>query len=205
MYMRLYYLRGFENFMLDVAAKDPRLDELIEKVLHFNMRLVEKWIEIGVEYIDFRDDLGFQTSLPINPKAWRRYLKPCFAQMFGLCREHDVYVGLHTDGYILDIIPDLIECGVQLLNPQVRPNTIESLAEYCKGKVALKLDLDRQLFPFATGQQLRDHIHQVVDVLAQPEGGLMLYAECSRDVPLENIDTICATLEDIGCRGYEPG
>jgi hypothetical protein len=204
MYMRLYYVRGYENFMIDVAKKEPRLQELIDRVLSFNSRVVQKWVEIGVDYFDFRDDLGIQKSLPISPKSWRQYIKPSFQHLFGLCRDQGVYVALHTDGHILDIIPDLIECGVQLLNPQVRPNTLEGLAEGCKGKVALKLDLDRQLFPFATPQQLRDHIHQAVDTLALPEGGLMLLAECNYDVPLDSIESILSTLDRLGCRGYRP-
>jgi hypothetical protein len=204
MYMRLYYVRGYENFMVDVAKNEPRLQALIERILSFNARVVQKWVEIGVNYFDFRDDLGIQKGLPISPESWRRYIKPSFAHLFGLCRDQDVYVALHTDGHILDIIPDLIECGVQLLNPQVRPNTLEGLADRCKGKVALKLDLDRQLFPFATPQQLRGHIHQAVDTLALPEGGLMLLAELNYDVPLENIESILSTLDELGCRGYKP-
>lgn len=204
MYMRLYYVRGYENFMIDVAMQEPRLQNLIDMVLNFNSQVVEKWVDLGIDYFDFRDDLGIQKSLPISPKSWRQYIKPSFSQLFGLCRENGVYVGLHTDGHILDIIPDLIECGVQLLNPQVRPNTLEGLKRVCTGKVALKLDLDRQLFPFASKQELRDHIHQAVDMLALPEGGLMLLAECSMDVPLENIETIFTTLTDLGCRGYHP-
>ena len=203
-YMRLYYVRGYENFMIDVATREPRLQKLIDLVLGFNARLVNKWVDIGVDYFDFRDDLGTQKALPISPTSWRQYVKPSFSHLFGLCREQGVYVGLHTDGHILDIIPDLIECGVQLLNPQVRPNTLAGLAQACKGKVALKLDLDRQLFPFATPKEIRDHIHQAVDTLYLPEGGLMLLAECSFDVPLENIETILVTLEELGCRGYKP-
>jgi len=201
MYMRLYYLRGFENLMMDIAVKDPRLDGLTQMVLHYNLKLIGKWIDIGADYFHFGDDLGVQKSLPISPSAWRRYLKPCFAQMFGKCRENGLLVSLHTDGYILDIIPDLIECGVSLVNPQVRPNTIEGLREQCQGKVALNLDLDRQLFPFASKRQLEDHIAEAIDTLALPEGGLMLHIEFDPDISLENIETICAALEKHGCRG----
>ena len=204
MYMRLYYLRGFDNFMIDIATRDPRLDTLIERVLGYNLRLIDKWIEIGIEFFGFADDLGLQRSLPMSPADWRHYIKPCFAQMFQKCRNRDVYVSLHSDGYILDIIPDLIECGVQLLNPQVRPNTLKGLAERCKGKIAINLDLDRQLFPFVSERQIRDHITEAIDTLALPEGGLRLYAECNRDVPLKSIEAICSTLEELGCRGWEP-
>ena len=74
--------------------------------------------------------------------------------MYGRCRENGIYTYQHTDGYILDIIPDLLECGLNILNPQVRPNTLEGLKKICKGKVEVDLDLDRQLFPFATKEQL---------------------------------------------------
>ncbi|HIE44333.1 MAG TPA: hypothetical protein EYP78_06025, partial [Candidatus Omnitrophica bacterium] len=174
---------------------------LIEMVLDYNLKLIERWIEIGAEMMNFGDDLGLQRSLPISPADWRHYLKSCFAQMFGRCRAHKVYVSLHTDGHILDIVEDLIECGVNILNPQIRANTLEGIKKYCKGRVAINLDLDRQLFPFATHSQLKDHIEEVIDTLALPEGGLMLHVECEPDVPLENINTICTILERFGCRG----
>ncbi len=200
MYMQLYYLRGFTNFMMDVATKDPRLDKLIEIVLHYNLKQIEKWIETGVRMIVFGDDLGLQKSLPISPQAWRHYIKPCFSSMFGLCRKNNVYVYLHTDGYILDIIPDLIGCGANIINPQIRPNTLAGLKEYCRGKIAINLDLDRQLFPFASKSQIEDHIKEAVETLYIPEGGLMLTAECAADVPLETINNICSTFESLNVR-----
>lgn len=199
MYMRLYYMRGFMNFMIDVATKDPHLDELITKVLDSNMAVINKYIEMGAEMFVFADDLGIQKSLPISPQDWRHYLKPCFAKMYGACREKGVYTYQHTDGYILDIIPDLIECGLNVLNPQFRANTLKGIEKYCKGKIAIDLDLDRQLFPFATPQELQMHITQAVETLALPEGGLMLKAEIEPDVPLKNVDAICRVFKDLKC------
>jgi hypothetical protein len=97
----------------------------------------------------------------------------------------------------LEIIPDLIEAGVRVLNPQIRANGLSGLQAYAKGKVAIDLDLDRQFFPFATPAQIEDHIAEAFEALYLPEGGLMLHAECEPDVPLENIETICTTLERI--------
>jgi hypothetical protein len=198
MYMRLFYLRGFENFMMDIATRDSRLDRLIEMVLSANLRRVEKFLEIGIEILNGGDDLGMQTALPISPADWRKYLKPCFAAIFGRCRDKGVYTYLHSDGHILEIIPDLVECGVNVVNPQVRANTLEGLVRFAKGKVCINLDLDRQLFPFATPQEIRSHVREAKRALHMPEGGLMLTAECAPDVPLENIKAICETLEEIG-------
>ncbi len=198
MYMRLYYLRGFENFMMDVATDDPRLPELTEMVLDYNLKAIEKNLQCGVEMMSFGDDLGFQTSLAISPGKWRKYLKPCYRRMFGLCAEAHVPVRLHTDGHVLEIVPDLIECGVDVLNPQVRANGLEGLRRMARGKVCIHLDLDRQLFPFAEPEGLRRHVEEAVESLRLPEGGLMLYAECEPDVPLENIRAICRILDEVG-------
>ncbi|MGC8971688.1 MAG: uroporphyrinogen decarboxylase family protein [bacterium] len=198
MYMRLYYLRGFENLMIDIATEDQRLWKLIDMVLEYNIKLIKKWIEVGAEFLYFGDDLGNQDRLPISPEKWRRYLKPCYKKMFSLCRENNVYVYFHSDGHILEIIDDLIECGINVLNPQIRANTIDGLVKMAKGKVCIDLDLDRQLFPFATPKEIREHIEEAVVKLNDPRGGLMLVAECEPDVPLENIEAICKTLEEIG-------
>jgi len=198
MYMRLYYLRGFENFMIDVATDDPRLKRLIEMVLDYNMKIINKYLEAGAEYMSFGDDLGLQNSLPISPEKFRKYLKPCYTRMFTRCREKGVGVYFHSDGHILEIIGDLIESGVTILNPQIRANTLEGLERVAKGRVCIDLDLDRQLFPFATPDEIREHIREAVGRLSSEKGGLMLMAECEPDVPLENIEVICETLEEVG-------
>ncbi len=198
MYMRLYYLRGFTNLMMDIASEETRLNEIIEMLLNYNLKLVDKWIEIGAEIIYFGDDLGLQKSLPISPSAWRRYLKPCYAKIFGTCRDRGVYVYLHSDGHILEIIKDLVECGVNIINPQIRANGLEGLEKVAKGKICLHLDLDRQSFPFASRQEIKNHIWKAVKRLGLKKGGLMLHAECGPDVPLENIETICQVFEKVG-------
>ena len=203
MYMRLFYLRGFGNLMLDIAAEDPRLLRLIRMVEDYNCAVIERYVALGVESMGFGDDLGLQKSLPIHPQTWRKLIKPSYERMFRPCREADILIRQHSDGHILEIIPDLIDVGVKLLNPQIRANGLEGLQEMAKGKVALHQDLDRQLFPFAAPSEIEDHIGEVFEGLYLPEGGLMLYAECEPDVPLENIEAICTTLERL-CNPPQP-
>ncbi len=145
--------------------------------------------------MSFGDDLGMQQRLPIHPKKWRPYLKPCFAEIYRPFREAGYYVYMHTDGHIIEIIPDLVDCGVNVVNPQVRANGLEALAETCKGKVCVDLDLDRQLFPSPPPQQIDDHVREAVEILGSPEGGLWLKAEIGEDVPLDNIAAIFTALE----------
>lgn len=198
MYLRLGDLRGFEEIMLDFAEEPPELQMLLDIVLKYNLRQVKLKLEtMGVEpdMIYFGDDLGMQTSLPMSPRKWRKFLKPCFQAIYRPVREagHSIY--MHTDGHILEIIPDLVDCGVQVINPQSRANGIANLARVCKGKVCVDLDLDRQLFPFATPAEVDAHIREAVETLGSPEGGLWLKAELNHDVPLENIEAVCVALE----------
>lgn len=197
MYMRLYYLRGFENLMCDLVAGDPRLDQLMATVVEHNVAVVQQFVALGVERMNFGDDLGLQRSLPISPALWRRALKPCFAAMFRPCRDQGVLVYLHSDGHILEIIPDLIEAGVNVLNPQVNANGLEGLRDAAGGRLAMNVDLNRQRFPFATGQEIQDHVGEVYETLHRSEGGLMIRAACQPDVPLENIDAVCDALQRV--------
>ncbi len=196
MYLRLADLRGFDQLMLDFAEEPPELQLLIDTVLAHNLRELEAILSGAQgDMLYFGDDLGMQAGLAISPARWRRYLKPCYAALYGRCHEAGFSVYMHTDGHIVEIIPDLVDCGVNVINPQVRANGLDRLAEVCKGIVCVDLDLDRQLFPFATPDEIDAHVREAVLALGSPAGGLWLKAECGPDVPLENIEAICCALE----------
>jgi uroporphyrinogen decarboxylase len=194
-FMNLYYLRGFEDLMLDFATGEPLLDELIAVLRDYCVGVVSEYLRLGAEIMYFGEDLGMQTALPISPAMWRKHVKPVYESIMGPCRDRGVPVYLHSDGHILEIIGDLIDTGVRIINPQIRANGLAGLQEHARGKVAINQDLDRQLFPFATPSQIEDHIGEVFEGLYLPAGGLMLLAECGPDVPLASIDAICRTFE----------
>ena len=89
---------------------------------------------------------------------------------------------------------------MSVINPQVRANGLDALAQVCKGRVCVDLDLDRQMFPFGTPADIDAHVREAVETLGSPEGGLWLKAEVGPDVPLENVEAICQALETY--RGY---
>ena len=206
MFLRLADLRGFEEVMIDFAEEPPELQMLIDTVLAYNLRQRDQWLARHVgdgEMFHVGDDLGTQHALPVSPEQWRKYLKPCYRKLYQPVRQagHPVY--MHTDGHIYEIIPDLVDCGVTVINPQFRANGLDNLARVCKGKVCVDLDLDRQMFPFCTPADIDRHIREAVETLGSPEGGLWLKAETDDGVPLENIEAICVALEKY--RGYFRG
>ena len=188
-YLRLTYLRGFENFMADVAEDPPELAELIGIVESYWFEIAKRWVEAGVDLISFGDDLGQQDRLPISPTAWRKYIKPSYQRIMSYCRSHGLQVHLHTDGYIVDIIPDLIECGVTILNPQELVNGLSNLERLAKGKVQLDLDIDRQkITVFGTPEEVDAHIRACIETLGSPKGGLSLIWGVYPPTPLANIE-----------------
>lgn len=197
MFLRLFDLRGFEEMMVDFAEEPPELQMLIDMVLQHNLKSLEVRLKTHRDpTMYFGDDNGMQTSLPISPAAWRKYIKPCYKQVFNRCKQAGIYVYFHTDGCIHEVIPDMIECGADVINPQFRANGLDNLVRTCKGKVCVDLDLDRQMLPFGTPDDIYRHVRQCVEALGDPAGGLWLLAECGPDVPLANIEAVCCALEE---------
>lgn len=195
MFQYLYYLRGFENLMIDIATNNSNLWHLIDIVLEYNKHLIHKWIEIGAEWIVFGDDLGTQTALMIHPRHWRQYLKPCYKQIFTICQNAGVGIYMHSDGHILEILEDLIDEGVNIINPQIQANDLQELKKKCKGRVFIDATLNSQFFPFATPKQIKEYVQEVIEILDSKEGGSMLSAEWTPDMSLESINTICEAFE----------
>lgn len=199
MFQRLYYLRGFRNLMIDFVAEPPELQKLIDMVLDYNMKLINKWLEIGVDVMNFGDDLGTQTRLTINPKTFRKHLVPAYSKMFGAVRETGTHVHLHSDGYLLEVSEDLIKAGVTILNPQDLVHGIENLKRTLKGKVCIDLDIDRQrILPFGSPKNVKNHVRNAVKALYSPKGGLMITVGIYPPTPLANIEALCQTIEELG-------
>jgi uroporphyrinogen-III decarboxylase len=196
LFLRLTYLRGFENFMLDVGDDDPRIYELRDVVTDYWYKVAEAALDAGARRIVGGDDLGLQDRLPLSPDAWRRLLKPGFRKIIGLARERGAEFYFHTDGYIVDIIPDLIECGVTTLNPQDLVNGLDTLARLAKGKITISLDIDRQsVTVFGTPEEIDAHLRKCIETLGSPEGGLELIWGVYPGTPIENIEACVRAME----------
>lgn len=192
---RLVYLRGFENLMMDFSTEPPQLNKLIDIVLEYNMKYIRKWLEIGVDVVLHHGDIGSQRGLIFSPKMFRKFLKPGYKEMFQTCRKAGSQVWYSSDGNLLEIVDDLIECGVSVHDPQVRANTIDGIAKAYKGKLCALVDIDEQMLPFCKPEDIDQQIKEVVEKIGSPEGGLIIFAIPSQDVPLKNIEAIITAWE----------
>jgi len=199
MYLRLLDLCGFENAMVYFAEEGETIRTLIDKVLEYNIYQVAAILPHMGDMIYFGDDLGMQRGLAIGAERWRRYLKPCFRKLYGMIKAYkpSELIFMHTDGCIYEIMPDLVECGVDMINPQFRANGLDNLVRVCRKEqiIPIQLDLDRQLFPVGTRSALTDHVAECVESLYLPEGGLGLNVEFNYDIPLENMAAVLDAVE----------
>ena len=199
MYLRLLDLVGFENAMVWFAEEGETIQTLIDKVLEYNIYQVAAILPRMGEIMYFGDDLGMQKGLAIGAERWRKYLKPCFRRLYGMIKAYkpSQLIFMHTDGCIWEIMPDLVDCGVDMINPQYRANGLDNLVRVCRREqiIPIHLDLDRQMFPFATRSQIFDHVAECVESLYMPQGGLSLNVELNYEVPLENMAAILDAVE----------
>jgi len=204
-FLRYTYLRGYEEAMIDFYEENEIYQILMEKVYLYAKRQTENAIkganERGDLFVSYGDDLGAQTALPTGPAVWRKTIGKWYEKLFAQCKEHNKMIFMHTDGCIYEIIPDLRRYGLDVVNPQFRANGLEKLKEATRGsrynRIAVHLDLDRQLFPVASPDEIEKHIWECVNALALPEGGLSLYAEIAEDIPLENIRRIVEVADSL--------
>ncbi len=195
---RLQFLRGLDNLLVDFLERPPEFEQLIATLLDYNMRLIRLWLEVGIDVLHFHGDIATQSSLMMRPETFRSVLKPAYAQMFQACRQAGVHVKYSADGNLLAIVDDLIECGVSYHDPQVRACTIDGIARAYKGRLCAMVDIDQQMLPFCSPGDIDDQVREIVEKIGLPEGGLMLYACPTPDVPMDNIDAICRAWQRYG-------
>ena len=191
---RLHYLRGFENLLCDFVTEPPELSTLIELVLAANMKLIPKLLDLGPDVIDHHGDIGTQRGLMMSPETFRKILKPGYTRMFQPIRKAGIPIRYSSDGNLLEIIDDLIECGVSSHDPQFSVNTLDGIAKAYKGRLCAIVDFGQEIV-LKTPREIKECVEETVRTLATPRGGLALRLWALPDVSLENVEAFCAAAE----------
>jgi uroporphyrinogen decarboxylase len=184
---QMQQLHGFEATLIDLATDRPEIYGLRDDLLIFNLAWIDRWLEREYQGLQFADDWGTQSNLMIAPATWRSFFKPVYAAMFSRVKAAGLDVWFHSDGNIIEIMPDLIELGVDVLNCQASVMDRGQLKAYA-GQICFRTDIDRQsILPYVSPPEVKAYIGQLFRDLGTPEGGIIACGEISEDVPLENI------------------
>lgn len=184
-------LRGLEQLMLDLI-EDPELaDRILDIPYRYHLAAAQRLVKMGVDMIWTGDDIGTQHGMMISPPMWRRFLKPRMAQFVSSLKGLNprVKVAYHSDGNIESVVPELIEIGVDVLNP-VQPRSMDParLKRRFGDRLCFWGTIDEQhTLPFGTPDDVRAEITSRLAEVGT-RGGLILGPthHVQLDTPLEN-------------------
>jgi hypothetical protein len=175
---RYQFLRGTENALIDVLMPEQGMTDLLKKVHEFYLRELELWCPADVDAIRLADDWGSQNQLLIRPELWRELFKPLYREYCQLAKAHGKSVFLHSDGFIMDIYPDLIEIGIDAVNSQLFCMDLAELSKIARGKITFWGEIDRQqVLTSDDPADGRKAVREVARHLYDPAGGIIAQFE----------------------------
>lgn len=193
-------LRGYERMLSDFLLNPELAETLLDIPGQYHLTAAKKLTQMGVDMIWIGDDVGAQNSMLISPKMWRKFLKPRMANFIAELKaiNPQVKVAYHTDGQVYPIIPDLVEIGLDVLNP-VQPASMDPLKlkqEY-GDKLCFWGSMDEQYtLPFGSAADVQNEVLTRLKTLGK-NGGLILGPthHVQLDTPMENFWAMVNTIQ----------
>jgi uroporphyrinogen decarboxylase len=196
-------LRGLESFLLDLVRRPEWAHFLLDRLADLARRNAETQARAGVDVLALDDDVGMPGTMIISPATWREFFKPRLAAIVGAARA--VKPGLpilyHSDGYFEPIVGDLIEIGVNAINP-LEPEYMDAahLRKRYGPRLVLWGTVGRQTtFSFATPDEIRREVKLRVETLGR--AGLVLcpaYDVDEPDIPWANVSAFLDAVREYG-------
>lgn len=196
---RAGFMRGLERLCMDVLDNPRFVEELLEKIKQYVLRTLDHLANYKPDAVFLSDDYGTQTGLIIAPRDWRRLVKPRLKEIYDAAKRQGLVVMHHSCGNMKEIIPDLIELGLDILHP-IQPETMDifllkkefgSELTFCGGIGT------QHLLPNGTPAEIRETVTRTLDVMAR-RGGYILEPGITLqdDVPLENMVVMIETARE---------
>ena len=202
------WLRGYEQYYMDFYLHPDLARYLMDRIVDLKMDYWEAALARAGEYVDVvveADDMAGQDRLLISPDTYREFIKPCHTRLFSFIKQQaPVKVFFHTCGAIRPLIGDLIESGVDILNPVQKSaggmDLFELKREFGEDVVFWGGGVDTQrAFPSGTPEEVREDVKESIDALA-PGGGFVFATvhNTQADVPPENFMAMWETWREHG-------
>ncbi len=198
-----WQIRGLEPFLMDMIAAPENCEHIFGRLHEYQKARALAEARAGVDYLHTGDDVATQQTMMFGVDLWRRFIKPLWADIYASAKaiKPDLKVWYHSDGNIIEIIPELIEIGVDILNP-IQPECLDpfTVGQRWGDRVVLDGCIGTQsVMPFGTADEVRDTVRRLVDGLGGT-GGLMLAPThvLEPDVPIENVIAYAEAAREYG-------
>lgn len=186
------YLRGFEQFMTDMISEPDYAEALMDKVMQFPLKASLKFIELGADMVWFGDDISTQRGMTMSADLWRKYFKPRYANIFDQCKKANpkIKIAYHSFGNCFEILSDMIEIGLDILNPldHTTINPVEVKKRFGKNLVLFGGICVQKLMPYGTSEEVMTAVRKMKKECG--EGGGYICAPAHHipaDTSLDNI------------------
>ncbi len=195
-----WQLMGFPEIVRLMYTTPDYVDRVLDGLHKIRIKEADLLCEAGVDIIYDGDDVGTQKHMMMSPQMWRRFLKPKYAELIDLCHRKGVFFHFHSDGWIEPIIPDLIEIGVDILNP-VQPECMDPVR--IKSLYGDHLCFDgtigvQSTLPFGTSEDVANEVKERIATVG-PTGLILGPTHAMQpDVPVENILALYETAQRFG-------
>ena len=193
-------LRGLEQIMIDMMVDPDLADHLLDIPYRYHLTAAKKLVEMGVDMVWTGDDFGSQHEMLISPKMWRKYFKWRMANLIGELKaiNPNVKVAYHSDGDIRRIIPELIEIGLDVLNP-IQPSSMNpaEIKSMFGDRLCFWGTIDEQhTLPFGSPKDVQDEVIERLETIGR-QGGLILAPthHVQLDTPLDNFWAMVETIQ----------
>jgi len=187
-----WLLRGMYNVLMDFLIRPELINMMYEGIYSFSTAVCAHLVKAGVDMIQIVGDLGMQNRLIMSPAIWREFdkwrLRGMISELKGINPALSVY--MHTDGDVSEIIEDLIEVGVDVLNP-IQPECMDPVEIKRKygdeivlhGAVSLQKTL-----PFGSPEEVRDEVRYLIEN-CNVDGGFVVGPSnvLFKEIPPQNI------------------
>lgn len=187
---RANFLCGLSTLLLALYERPSYVHDLLDGICRYNLATLDRIAEEQPEALFLSDDYGLQRSLMMSPRDWRRFIKPRLALLFEAARRHGCRTMLHSCGCVTEILPDLIELGLDILHP-VQPEAMDLAfvkREYGRAITFCGGLNTQQLLPAGTPREVADEVNRLGQELGRG-GGYILEPGITvqADVPVENL------------------
>jgi uroporphyrinogen-III decarboxylase len=184
-------LRGYAKTLMDLVLEPDLAEVLFEIPYQYHLAVSKRLARMGVDMIWLGDDVGTQDRMLFSSETWRRLLKPKMASLVSTLKSlnPDLKIAYHSDGDISPIVPDLIEIGIDVLNP-VQPSSMspEDVKKKFGDQLCFWGTIDQQqTLPFGSPSDVRKEVRGRIETVGK-DGGLILGPthHVQLDTPLEN-------------------
>jgi uroporphyrinogen-III decarboxylase len=200
------FLREPTNLYIDLAEDNEGVNELADRFVEYNLYYIEHYLKAGVDCMYFMDDWGSQDRLLISPKRWREFFKPRYKRWFDEIKAAGMHPWMHSCGHIIDILPALVEAGLDVIQMDQQENMgLESLDKRVGGRVAFWCPVDiQQTMVHGSIEDIVAYVRRMIATLGSHNGGLISMAystpEAVGHTP-EKIAAMCRAFRSYGVYG----